>query len=107
MSTHKLNITKSCFWTDSSAVLCWITHEKLWKQYIRSRVNKIRALSEKEQWRFCPGSQNPIDLPTRGMSANELLKSELWHHEPQYLRLPPDQWPTIDCPVNASANEEL
>ena len=55
----------------------------------------------------CPGSQNPADLPTCGMSANELLKSELWHHGPQYLQLPPDQWPTIDCPDNASANEEL
>ena len=75
-------------------------------KYIRSRVhlNKIRELSEKEQWRFCPGSQNPADLPTR-MSANELfIKSELWHHRPQYLQLPPDQWPTID---NASGNEEL
>ena len=41
------------------------------------------------------------------MSANELLKSELWHHGPQYLQLPPDQWPTIDCLDNASANEEL
>ena len=41
------------------------------------------------------------------MSANELLKSELWHNGPQYLQLPPDQWPTIDCLDNASANEEL
>ena len=41
------------------------------------------------------------------MSANELLKSELWHHRPQYLQLPPDQWPTIDCLDNVSANEEL
>ena len=41
------------------------------------------------------------------MLANELSKSELWHHGPQYLRLPPDQWPTIDCLHNALANEEL
>ena len=63
INTPKLNITKSYVWTDWSAVLCWINNEKLWKQYIRSRVNKIRELSEKEQWRFCPKSQNLADLP--------------------------------------------
>ena len=72
---------------------------------IKSKQN-TRAF-RKEQWRFCPGFQNPADIPTRGMSANELLKSELWHHGPRYLQLPPDQWPTIDCLDNASANEEL
>ena len=70
---------------------------------IKSKENKITF--RKGTVEVC-GSQNLADLSTCGMSANELLKSELWHHGPQYLQLPPDQWSTIDCLDNASAIEE-
>ncbi len=35
---------------------------------------KFPALS----WRHVPGSDNPADLATRGVSARELMAADLW-----------------------------
>lgn len=34
---------------------------------------------------YCPGSKNPADIPSRGMTASELLESELWLNGPDWL----------------------
>ena len=39
-------------------------------------------------WRHCPGRENPADLPSRGMSPNELAKSRLWRYGPDWLNHP-------------------
>ena len=52
-------------WTDSMTVLCWITNDKLRKQYVLHRVREIHRLTAKESWGFCPGKENPADLPSR------------------------------------------
>lgn len=59
-------------WTDSFTTLCWIKNNKAWKQYVQHRVNEIRELTSKHQWRYCPGEVNPADLPSRGCSIQEL-----------------------------------
>jgi hypothetical protein len=43
------------YWVDSTATLCWIRNERLWKQYIQNRVTEIRKLSSPEMWHFYPG----------------------------------------------------
>ena len=35
---------KPTFWVDSIATLCWIRHDKPWKQYIQSPVQEIRKI---------------------------------------------------------------
>ena len=52
------------YWTDSYTTLCWIKNNHHWKQYVQHRVSEIHNLTDKEQWRFCPGPQNPADLPS-------------------------------------------
>ena len=52
--------------------LCWIRNERPWKQYVQHRVDEIRKLTSKNDWRHCPGKQNPADLPSRGVNAKEL-----------------------------------
>ena len=63
-------------WTDSFTTLCWIKNNKAWKQHVQHRVNEIRELTNKHQWRHCPGELNPADLPSRGCSVQELKKNE-------------------------------
>jgi hypothetical protein len=84
-------------WTDSMTVLCWITNDKLWKQYVLHRVKEIHQLTAKESWGFCPGKENPADLPSRGMKASDLISSMLWWQGPTFLQQPEDQWP--NCPT--------
>ena len=61
------------FSVDSMTVLCWLRNVKPWKQYIRNRVQEIREHTSSESWKFCPGSQNPADIQSPGMTASDLL----------------------------------
>ena len=61
------------YWTDSYTTLCWIRNSQQWKQYVQHRVNEICRLSSKENWRFCPGSENPADLLSRGCQVKSLF----------------------------------
>ena len=91
-----MKIKLKCFyWVDSNVALCWIKNERVWKQYVQNRVNEIRKLSSLDDWRFCPGAVNPADLPSRGLNANELIKSEVWMKGPQFLKEDKSKWPKI------------
>ncbi len=54
--------------------MCWITNDKLWNSYVQPRVQEIRQLTPMGTWGFCPDSQNPADLPSRGMEWAEYLQ---------------------------------
>jgi len=87
-------------WTDSFRTLCWIKNNEAWKQYVQHRVNEIRELTNKHQWRHCPGELNPADLPSRGCSVQELKKNETWWTGPRFLKFPEEQWPTDPQPTS-------
>ena len=69
-------------------MLCWIQNERQWKQYVSHCADEIRRLTGKESWRVCLVTQNPADLPSRGLSAEDLVNSSLWWEGPQFLRQP-------------------
>lgn len=37
--------------------------------------------------------KNPADLPSRGLSGEELVKNSLWWNGPEFLRNPDSEWP--------------
>ena len=44
---------------------------------------EIRSLVPPSCWRHCPGTQNPADIPSRGVSSQEFQdKMMLWLHGP-------------------------
>ena len=82
------------YWTDSLTTLFWIKSNKVWKQYVRHRVEEILKLTSKEEWRFCPGKLNPADIPSRGLKGQELVESKVWWNGPEFLYNPETEWPT-------------
>ena len=73
-------------YTDSLVSLFWIQGtEKEWRPFVNNRVREIRSLINPENWRHCPGSSNPADLPSRGASAVELSENKLWWNGPPWL----------------------
>ena len=67
-----------CFWSDSQIILSWIFSNKKLKPFVSDRVAEIRFVST--TWRHCPSADNPADLLTRGITADQLRNSSMVHH---------------------------
>ena len=90
-------------WTDSMTTLFWLRKRpETWKLFVRNRCAAIHKLVPPEKWRWTPGADNPADLPSRGVTAEQLVENDLWFHGPLWLREKgEDEWPT-QPPVSAS-----
>ena len=104
--TPNLDHPSHC-WTDSLTVLCWLKNNKHWKQYVKNRVEEIQNLTGTECWRFCPGGENPADLPSRSCRVRELVHNQLWWEGPEFLKKSSDVWPNMPTRYDPSeAHEE-
>ena len=102
-----LAATSYC-WTDSFTTLCWIKNERQWKPYVQRRVEEIRSLTDKNLWRFCPGVENPADIPSRSCMAADLVRNDLWWNGPSFLKAHTNQWPNLPTTYDKEmAYEEL
>ena len=91
-----VEISNIRYWSDSLTALFWIKGiDKDWKLFIDNRVQEIRRLSEIDSWSHCPGSQNPADLPTRGVQPSKLSATTVWWQGPSWLLENDDVWPTM------------
>ena len=66
-----------------------------WKQFVRHRVSDILKFSDRENWFYCPGSQNPADLPSRGKFGPSLSANLFWWEGPDFLQSHPENWPIM------------
>lgn len=75
------------FWTDSQISLAWIqSHPSKWNIFVSNRVSTIQELTDNHTWRYIPTKENPSDLVSRGMTAQELINSHMWWHGPKHLK---------------------
>ena len=103
-----INLSSSYHWVDSFTTLCWIKNERRWKQYVQHRVDEIRRNSDKSTWKFCPGSDNPADLPSRSADATSLINNTLWWNGPAFLMHSPESWPDLPTQFDSGeADKEL
>ena len=92
--TDVLRVNEIVCWSDSLVTLYWIKGiNKHFKQFVENRTSKIRKNTEIQFWRHCPGTLNPADIPTRGMSAAEFADNDLWFKGPDFIRKPKEFWP--------------
>ncbi|XP_064475319.1 uncharacterized protein LOC135389184 [Ornithodoros turicata] len=82
------------FWTDSTITLSWIQSKaSRWKPFVRNRVAEIQEKSSVQQWRHCPGYENPADAVTRGQTVKTLSRNKQWFEGPSWLSKPEQFWP--------------
>ena len=58
-------------------------------------------------WHHCPGTENPADLPSRGLSPVELSRSRLWSNGPEWLGRETSEGPVQELPMPEECAEEL
>lgn len=106
--SESVDIKRVVYWTDSTTVLCWIKNDRPWKRYVSNRVTEIRELTNVNSWRHISGNSNPADLPSRGVTAQQLVNSQLWWAGPEFLKQDDSEWPTPPCEnlVDETALEE-
>ena len=98
---------RSYFWTDSRVVMYWINQpSKTWKTYVQNRVAEIQTTTESATWGWCPGKENPADIPSRGASLQELQDSTLYQNGPEWLLQDESHWPSQDIEATDEAEEE-
>ena len=91
MLQEELNYSnlKPYFWTDSKVVLGYINKDaKRFHTFVANRVQMIRSNTDTKEWRYIDTHNNPADHTSRGLSVEELMKSNwfsgsafLWERE--------------------------
>jgi hypothetical protein len=84
-------------YTDSETCIRWINSPPPRSETFL--FNRIREIHEKGsqnnvQVRHVRSHLNPADLPTKGSSASELMRSNMWLHGPEFLMSPIEEWPS-------------
>lgn len=94
---HKVPIESVWLWTDSKTVFQWLQrqeNENTADTYVINRIYTILQGSERGQWHWVPGKENPAEIGTRTDQP-----PELWRQGPEFLRLGSSQWPTLRLEV--------
>ena len=102
---NQVNIIRTTYWLDSKTALCWIRNPGEWKQFVRHRVDGILKLSLKNNWRHCPGVDNPADIGSRGLGATQLKQNMLWWQGPSWLVNESTSWP-VETPCTQTSDSQ-
>ena len=100
----QLGIQKFYFWTDSAVALGWIRSESSkYKVFVGNRTKLIQEKTNKEDWRWVPGIENPADIPSRGTWPLNKEQMKLWLNGPEFINngcypeQPQTKAPTEEC----------
>ena len=72
---------------------------------MENKVRNIRKNVPPESWSHCPETENPADLPSRGMKAEAFKQSEIWWHGPPWLVEGKEMWPEFANTTKPSSGE--
>ena len=73
---HDFTINQVFMWSDSSTVIQWLNaFERKQQIFVTNRIGEILENTKLGEWNHIPGAQNPADLGTRGMRANEMRQA--------------------------------
>jgi hypothetical protein len=104
-----LNPKEAACFSDSMTTLMWLRKPpRTWKQYVANRVQQLHDITDASQWTHVAGPDNPADLPSRGVSAGDLVGNKFWFNGPSWLERPEEEWPreTIESPSTDYLEEQ-
>ena len=106
--TQQLGPHNITLWTDSAVTLGWIKSESTkYKVFVGNRTKMIQEKTRIENWNWVPGTENPADIPSRGIWPLNQEQQELWQHGPEFIKKgcypvqPQSKPPTEECKKTA------
>lgn len=101
MKTMEWSSVEYTLWLDSSPAYYWIKKiPRELKTYVANRVSSIQENTDINK--HISGKDNPADLVTRGIPTKELINNRMWLQGPEWLLLPPSEWPITSVMQEAS-----
>jgi len=88
-----IDSTEATLWSDSTVALGWICQNPNRKTFVCNRLTEIESYTSSSQRRLCPGKDNPVDLLSNGVTAEQLKTMYVWWREPSWLAQPTKNWP--------------
>ena len=89
----ELENTQKIVWTDSQCVLHWLKSSKPLSTFVKNRIAEITE-EKNVEFRYINTKDNPADIPSRGMSSEDLQSCKLWWNGPDWLKDDISSWPT-------------
>ena len=72
-------------WGDNKPALSWCSSDDIDDIYVFRRVSTLRKLCPKATLKYVKSGDNPADILTKPISAEDLLQCDLWWRGPQWL----------------------
>lgn len=109
LSSLKINIDISYYWTDSTIVLSWLALQpNQLNTFVANRISEIQQVSKNDQWHHIPSEANPADVISRGLDPDKLKDCNLWWFGPSFLKSDDkEHWPKDLIPSSSPDISEL
>ena len=92
---HDVAINSTIYWTDSKTVLHWVRSDPgRYKQFVANRLGEIQELTQVQEWRWVPTTDNVADDATRADPATVFHPQGRWYTGPPFLTQAEDRWPS-------------
>lgn len=103
-----LRVNEIFFWSDSMTSLQYIKNQtKRFQTFVANRVAEIHESTTPEQWHHVPGTMNPADERSRGVTIKHFQPGCRWWSGPSFLWQPVQQWPNAPVEDIRSDDKEI
>ncbi|XP_055306907.1 uncharacterized protein LOC129571167 [Sitodiplosis mosellana] len=75
--------------------------------FVGNRIAAITANTPSKVWAHVRTEDNPADLISRGMKAQDLVTSDFWKHGPNWLQKDKSEWPKPKLKVTQEDKEAI
>ena len=81
------NSVERQFWSDSQIVIGYINNQStMYRVFVGNRIQVIRDYTEPADWHYVPTKENPADFASRGLTASDTEKIDVWLNGPTFLK---------------------
>ena len=105
INSHSIKFDEVIYATDSTCVFSWIKNGASKATiYMQNRLNKIRDLSESNEWIWIPTELQPADFGTKFEALPELTYNNDWY-SPKIFSLPEETWRSMSSNILDIGNQ--